>query len=218
MRFVCVAALAAVFAAVPLASAVASDDGSELWFNPSADFALDERTSVEVETAQRLRRESDGRGDTYYARLWLNRDLSEAVTVAAGVERRANEPGDDETRLLQQISADRGVFRGRLRLEQRFVDDRRTGHRLRARVGVEIPLTANERWSFVTYAEPFVTVRSTTGGGDTGLTGLRTQIGAVYEVNERLSLTLAYLRQQDIDPDGPDRVGHAPLIGAELSF
>jgi hypothetical protein len=54
--------------------------------------------------------------------------------------------------------------------------------------------------------------------GNEGLTGLRTQIGAAYEVNDRVSVSLAYLRQQDVDPDGPDRVGHAPLVGLELSF
>jgi hypothetical protein len=134
------AATTAFFALVPLSPAAASDEGLEFWLNPSVSWALDDDTGVEIETAQRLRSESDGREDTYYARLWLNRDLSDAVTVAGGVERRANEPGNDETRLLQQLSTRHGLLRTRLRLEQRFVDDRRTGLRLRPRIGVEAPL------------------------------------------------------------------------------
>ena len=212
------AAATAFAVLIPLSCAEASDDGLELWRNPSAEWALDDKTAVELETAQRFRSEDDGREDTYFARLWLSRDLSDAVTIAGAVERRANEPGRDETRLMQQLSTRHGVWRTRLRLEQRFVDDRQTGVRLRPRLGVELPLTEDGRWSFETNAELLLTLRSTSAGGDEGLTGLRTQIGAAYEVNERLSVSLAYLRQQDIERDGPDQVGHAPLIGVELSF
>lgn len=212
-------ALAALAAAIPLSSAAASEDeGLELWLNPSIAYDVDDRTQVELETAQRLRRQSDGREDTYYARLWLNRELSDVVTLSAGVERRANEPGADETRLLQQVSTRHGVWRTRLRLEQRFVDDARMGLRLRPRLGVELPLDDDDRWTFVATAEGFVTLRATTAGGDTGLTGVRTQVGAEWAVNDRLTVGLAYLRQQDIRRNRPDRVGHAPMLSVELSY
>lgn len=218
-RAVCVATiLTAVAALTPPRAWAADDEGLELWLNPSVAFELDDDTGVELETAQRLRRESDGREDTYYARLWLNRELSESVELSAGVERRANEPGADETRLLQQVSTRHGVWRTRLRLEQRFVDDARMGLRLRPRLGVELPLDEDDRWTFVATAEGFVTLRATAAGGDTGLTGVRTQVGADWAVNDRLTVGLAYLRQQDIRRNRPDRVGHAPMLSVELSY
>jgi hypothetical protein len=211
--------VAAACAFSSLAAAEDTDDAPELWFNPSAEWALDDDTAVELETAQRLRREEDGRADTYFARLWLNQDLSDDLKASVGVERRENQPGSGETRLLQQVAISRGVFRSRLRMEQRFVDNAdRTGVRFRPRAGVSVPVTADGRWSAKADAELFLTLRSTSRGGDEGLTGLRTQIGAEWEVNDRLSLTLAYLRQQDIREDAEDVVGHAPLIGVELSF
>jgi hypothetical protein len=202
--------------ALAAAPAAASDDGLELWLNPSVSFALDGDTALEVETAQRFRSAGDGREDTYFARLWINQDLSDAVTISAGAERRANDPGRDETRLMQQLATRHGVLRTRLRLEQRFVDGRRMGLRLRPRLGVKLPV-AND-WALFSDAELMLTLRSTRIGGDDGLTGLRTQIGASVEVSRSVALSLAYLRQQDFDKGGPDRVGHAPLIGLELSF
>lgn len=211
--------LAALGAALLHAPAAASDDAFELWLNPSASFDLDGNTGVEIETAQRFRSASDGRPDTYFLRLWLNQELSDALTISGAAERRVNDGDDDETRMMQQLSVRRGVLRTRLRLEQRFVDGtERVGLRLRPRVGVSVPLNSEGRWSLEGNAELFLTMRSTSAGGDDGLTGLRTQLGATYELAKNLSLTAAYLRQQDIRKGAPDRVGHAPLIGIELSF
>lgn len=214
------AALAAFVFALLHAPAAASDDGFEFWLNPSASFELDNDTALEIETAQRFRDASDGRADTYFGRLWLNQDMGEAVTLSGAVERRINDGGDDETRLIQQLSTKHGVLRTRLRLEQRLVDGGggRAGLRVRPRLGVAAPLGTESPWSLEGNAELFFTMRGTSAGGDKGLTGLRTQLGASYDLSDRVSLSLTYLRQQDIADDRPDRVGHAPLIGVELSF
>lgn len=98
------------------------------------------------------------------------------------------------------------------------MEDARPGVRFRPRLGVELPIGAGGRWSAQADAELFLTLRSTASGGDEGLTGLRTQIGGAYEINERLSVSLAYLRQQEIRDGRADVVGHAPLVGLELSF
>ena len=80
------------------------------------------------------------------------------------------------------------------------------------------PLDDEGRWSASADAELFVTLRSTSAGGDDGLTGLRTQVGLGYDVSDRLGMSFAYLRQQDFEPGGPDEIGHAPLIGIEYAF
>jgi len=100
-------ALVAVGFMVALASPVlAQDEGDELWFNPAYETALDDRTAIELETAQRLR--SDPRDDTYFARLWLKREDSRGRDWNVGVEHRWNGPDEREVRLLQQVGYDWG--------------------------------------------------------------------------------------------------------------
>jgi hypothetical protein len=200
-------------------AAHANDDAAEFWLNPSVSFDIDTDTGIEIETAQRLRSEKDGRADTYFARIWLNQDISENATLSGAFERRVNDGGADETRLMQQLSSSHGYLRTRMRLEQRFIDSAdRVGLRLRPRIGVAVPLDTNERWKLKSDAELFVTLRSTNNGGDHGLTGLRTQILVSHDLSEQLTLSAGYLRQQDVVKNSPDRVGHAPIIGLDYSF
>lgn len=201
------------------AKACATDDGLEFWTNPSASFAAEGDRAFEIETAQRLRDASDGRADTYFARLWLHQTLGTAATVSAAAERRINDGGTDETRVMQQVSTRHGILRTRFRLEQRFVDDaERAGLRIRPRIGVAIPLGDEGRWSFRSDAELFLTLQSTSRTGAEGLTGLRTQIGFGYDVSDRVSISAGYLRQQDIIAGRPDPVGHAPIIAIDYAF
>lgn len=216
LRFIIPASAIALAAASP---AHASDEAFEFWLNPSVSTDLDADTSVELETAQRLRNSADGRVDTYYARLWLQQDLSDSFTLGGALERRINDGGRDETRTMQQLSGKHGVLRTRLRLEQRFVDNaNRMGLRLRPRLGVALPLDEEGRWQAEASAELGWTIRSTRAGGDEGITGLRTVVGVGYEVSDNFDVTLAYLRDQGFDPGGPDEVGHAPLIEIGYSF
>ncbi|MDR6850685.1 hypothetical protein J2Y54_000178 [Sphingomonas sp. BE123] len=207
----------AVMASAP--AAVAQDDGFEVWLNPAASVALDADTGIEIETAQRFRDSGAGRPDTYFARLWINQDIAPDITLSGAVEQRVNDGDADETRLIQQLSTSHGILRTRLRLEQRFVAGAdQMGVRLRPRLGVSVPLDTAGRWSFKSDAELFLTLRATDRGGSDGLTGLRTQVGVAHELSERLTISVAYLRQQDIRSARPDRVGHAPIIGIELGF
>ena len=216
-RQTCFAVMLALMASP--SAARATDDGAELWLNPSVAFDLDENSGLEIETAQRLRNADDGRSDTYFARLWFNQDIARNATLSGAFERRVNDGGSDETRLIQQLSTSYGYLRTRLRLEQRFVDgSSRIGLRIRPRLGVSVPIDSDKRWKFKTDAELFLTLRSTGKGGNDGLTGLRTQMGVSYAINDNMSLSAVYLRQQDFDDGRPDRVGHAPLIGIEFSF
>ncbi|MFN7055936.1 DUF2490 domain-containing protein [Hyphomonas sp.] len=202
-----------------IAPAHAADEGFELWLNPSVSRDLNDRTGIELETAQRLRSAEDGRPDTYFYRLWLSHEAARWLTLSGAVERRINDGGSDETRFMQQLSARHGIWRARLRLEQRNVDNAdQMGLRLRPRAGISVPLDNDRRWSFRTDAELFLTLRATSPTGDEGLTGLRTQIGFGYRVNERLSLSAGYLRQQDMFTSRPDVVGHAPIIALDLSL
>jgi hypothetical protein len=201
-----------VAASLLLASAPASanEDRLELWLNPAMVADLDDRTFVELETAQRFREAPAD--DTYYARLWLGRKIGKGLTLSAGAERRHEGEGR-ETRLLQQVSYPLvGILKGRTRLEQRFLNDQpRTAFRLRQRLGVSVPISANG-WEAAANAEGFFTLRAAEAGAQTGLTGLRTFVGVEREF-ERVEVGLGYLRQQNIRRGRPDVVGHAPYIG-----
>ncbi|WP_228243446.1 DUF2490 domain-containing protein [Porphyrobacter sp. GA68] len=207
--------------ALPLAApAAASDEDFELWLNPTTQFDLDDDTAVQLETAQRFRDADRGRVDTYYGRFWVKQQIGDGLRLDGGIERRINDGGADETRLLQQLNASSGILRGRLRSEQRFREGTggRMGLRLRSRIGVAVPLSEDGRWTADASGELFWTLRGTSAGGDTGLTGLRTVIGVEYAVSDNVAVNLSYLRNQDFTDNAPDVIGHAPLIGIDFSF
>lgn len=212
--------LFATFAVLAAPSAAyASDDAAELWLNPSVEVGLDDDTAFEFETAQRFRSENDGRVDTYFFRGWLKQDIADNAALAGAIEYRINDGGSNEVRTIQQLSTSHGLLRTRLRLEQRFIEGAdRMGLRFRPRLGVEVPLDKEGRWSAGADAELFWVLRGNNVGSDTGITGLRTTAGVEYEVNDNLSLGLSYLRQQEFEDGGPDEIGHAPLIGIEYTF
>lgn len=210
--------LAASIAALSLTTpALANDEDMEFWFNPSVSKAAGDRTSIELETAQRLR--NDPRNDTYFVRGWVKRDDSRDNTWGVGIEQRWNGSDQREVRLLPQVSYGLGPIDLRTRMEQRFVStDPRTGWRLRQRIGTSIPLgDSDSNWSLAADAELFVTLRSTDPVGQTGITGLRTFVGFEREFG-RYEVSLGYLRHQDVRDKAPDRIGHAPFIGVGVSF
>ena len=201
------------------APAVASDEAFELWLAPSLRAQLDANSGIRLETAQRFRSRADGRVDTYFARLWGSQRISRHLTLEAGAERRVNDGGSDETRLLQQVVAEHGIFRNRLRLEQRFVDRAaQTGWRLRPEFGVRVDLDREGTWFLRADAEFFFTLQSTSIGGQTGLTEQRSQAGIGHRFSPHFNASLSYKRTQLIRPGRADVVGHIPMIHMEYSF
>lgn len=193
----------------------ANDEDGELWLNPSVTRAIDERTSFQLETAQRFRDEP--RLDTYFVRGWLKRKDADGNTWSFGVEQRWNGSDEEEQRLLQQVSYSVGRIDMRTRMEQRFVStDPDTGWRIRQRIGTSLPVGESD-WTLTGDAELFVTLKSTEPGGQTGVTGLRTFVGFERSFG-RYDLSLGYLRQQDIRDGRPDRIGHAPFVGLNVNF
>ncbi|WP_309627216.1 DUF2490 domain-containing protein [Brevundimonas sp.] len=189
----------------------------EFWFNPSVSTAAGDRTSIELETAQRFR--NDPRNDTWFVRGWIKRDDARGNSWGVGIEQRWNGPDQREVRLLQQVGYELGPIDLRTRVEQRFVStDPQTGWRVRQRIGASIPLGESDNsWSLTADAELFVTLRSSDRDGQTGVTGLRTFVGFEREFG-RYEVSLGYLRQQDVRDTAPDRIGNAPFIGVAVNF
>jgi hypothetical protein len=199
--------------------ALASDEAFELWIAPSVRAKVDDDTGLRLETAQRFRNEEDGRQDTYFVRMWVSQKVSRHFTVEGAVERRENVSGRDETRLLQQVVAEHGIFRNRVRLEQRFIDDTpQTGWRLRSEHGVRIDLDAKKKWFFRADAEFFFTLQNNNIGGQTGFTEQRSQAGIGHRFSPKLTTSLSYKRVQTIRQERPDLIGHVPMIHIDYSF
>jgi hypothetical protein len=210
------AVLAAVNASLAASPAVAAEDRFEFWLSPTVTVALDERSYVELETAQRFRQAAAD--DTYWARLWVGREVAEDVTVGIAVERR-HEGDGRETRFSQQVAYPLGPLSGRTRLEQRLIEgDPATGWRLRQRVGGALPLSSREGgWKLAANLEGFFTLAPSTPGAQTGLTGFRSFIG-VERAFGKIEVSMGYVRNQAVRRDAPDTVAHAPLIGLGLAF
>ena len=215
--------IAAILAASTIAvaqPAFANDDDFEVWFGPSVEHSLDDDTKISIQTAQRFRDASNGRADTYYVRGWVHQKVADNVTISAAAEQRINDGGSDEIRTIQQVGTKHGILRTRLRLEERFVEGNngRMGVRLRPRLGLRVPLGEDSPFTAAVDGELFWTLRSTSVGGSTGITGAETRVGVSYEVSDNLSVGLKYLRAQSIRSGREDRVSHAPLFELNFSF
>lgn len=221
MSYLRTASLALAASTIAIAQpALATDDDVELWFGPAIEKKLDDNTSVELQTAQRFRDASRGRDDTYYFRGWVHQKVASNVTISAAAEKRINDGGSDETRIIQQIGTKHGILRTRLRLEERFAEgqDGRMGVRLRPRMGLRIPMSETSPVTASIDGELFWTLRSTSPGGSTGLTGVESRVGFTYDVSDNVTVGLKYLRAQSLRSNREDTVSHAPLIELDISF
>ena len=199
--------------------ALASDEAFELWIAPSLRGQLDDNTGLRLETAQRFRNSNNRRPDTYFVRLWASQQVSPHFTIEGAIERRVNDGGSDETRLLQQVVAQHGIFRNRLRLEQRLIDGTpQTGWRLRTEHGVRIDLDRARKWFLRADAEFFFTLQSNSIGGQTGFTEQRSQAGIGHRFWPHVNASLSYKRVQSIRRNRPDVIGHIPMIHFDYSF
>lgn len=215
-----IAALFALAFASLASPALASDDEFELWVKPKVELKLDQDTILLVETGAKFREPSKKGDDTYFARLWVQQKVSNKITVAAAVEKRVEIATYDEVRLSQEVRLADGILRTALRVEERFLEDKggRMGVRVRPRVGVAFDLDDEHKWTLEAHAEPFITLRAEKPGGDTGLTGFRTEVGVTHKLADNVFVGAAYVRDQYILDGYPDRVAHAPQIGVKLKF
>lgn len=199
--------------------AVAEENYLEGWFEGTVSKEFKSGAFVQLQTQQRARGDSNPTGDNQTYRLWVGQEIG-AIKASVGLH-RSRDGATKETRLIQQASYDVGSFglKGRTRLEQRFVDDAdKTGWRVRQRIGYALPLSSDEDgWKLAGTAEGFLTLRSTSRGGDTGLTGLRTFVGFERSF-DKLDVGVGYTRQQSIRKNRPDLVGHAPTLNLTFNL
>lgn len=130
----------------------------------------------------------------------------------------------DENRYWQQLAWSVGRYGGgtvtmRTRFEQRSVtagDD--VGLILRHLTRYSRPIGASGRTNLLLAVEPFVDLRDTDWGGDSGLGQVRTSLGISRMLNESLTVETAYMNQYVLADTGEDRSNHIALVHLRLSF
>lgn len=210
LRFALIAPL--LFAGAP---AIAAIDEAQAWFNQQATIELGESTDLLFEAEQKLRGDSHG-GNEYEARINLDQEVAGGLKLGGGatVQRSG---GRNEFRTHQQITYTRGILASRTRMEQRFQQGKDDMvWRLRQRLQLTRPVAQD--WDAQAYVEGSFTLNAGNPGDDTGLTSLRTLLGARHRVTDSLRATFAYIRHQDMRDGAPDRVGHVAFIGLAWSI
>ena len=167
------------------------------------------------------------------ANQWLVRpgigyEIRDGVKAWAGYARfRARNTAGrvaDENRYWQQVDWRAGQWQGgrftmRVRLEQRSVDrGDDVGVVLRFMTKYVHPFAGDSRKSFIIGLEPFVDLRDTDWGGDSGLGQNRTYIGLGWKVSDGLTLETGYMNQYIWADSGDDRVNHLAMLNFKVKL
>lgn len=130
----------------------------------------------------------------------------------------------DENRYWQQLAWTVGRYGGgtvtmRTRVEQRSVsagDD--IGLVLRHLTRYSRPIGASGRTSLLLGLEPFVDLRDTDWGGESGLAQVRMSLGVSRMLSESLTIESGYMNQYVLADTGEDRSNHLGVVNLKISF
>jgi hypothetical protein len=149
-------------------------------------------------------------------------DLKPNLSVWGGYVRSkaVSESGTNvsEDRIWQQLSwkpesFGQGKLSFRARLEQRSVSSGSDlGWRARLQVNFQQPVKAFAKTTLVVAVEPFYDLNDTDWGGDSGLSQVRTFVGAAWRVNSRFTLESGYMNQYIWRDQGNDRSNHLFIL------
>ena len=164
----------------------------------------------------------------WLARPGIGYQISDNVKAWAGYARfRArNSAGDvaDENRYWQQVDWTAGRWNGgrismRVRLEQRSVsvgDD--VGLVFRYRAKYVRPIGENGSTSLIVAIEPFVDLRDTDWGGESGLGQNRVLVGFGQRFGDRLSIEAGYMNQYMWRDNAENRVNHLGILNFKVKL
>lgn len=167
------------------------------------------------------------------ANQWLVRpgigyELRDGVKAWAGYARfrarNASGRVTDENRYWQQIDWRAGQWRGgrftmRVRLEQRSLDTGDdVGVVLRFMTKYVRPLPGNPDMSLIVGLEPFVNLRDTDWGSESGPSQNRALVGIGWRMNDKVTLEGGYMNQYFWVDSAEDRVNHLAMLTIKAKF
>jgi hypothetical protein len=213
-----------ILIAMPIAlSAVpasAQDADSELWLTATGEVAVDENTSIEVESINRF---SDDSGGLYEMELsagvkreigngwWLGGGYVRVVSYSRGTVTRT----EDRLRVQGGVSTDAGPFKlsGRLRLERREASTGdEIGYRLRPNIKAALPLGKSDFRLFASH-ESFFPLDDTDWGENAGHDRMRNAVGVSWKASKAIGVEAGYLHQYR-----PPRNGRASATDHALTL
>lgn len=201
-------ALAAFAALMPIA-ATAADSEIQGWLTGSLIIKASDADTVSIDTSQRWRQESSN-GDQQTIRLLVEHRIAKGVQIGGGIGYFHSEP-EQEMRLFQQVTLNKGIWLARTRIEQRLFNTAdEASWRLRQRVQATVPLDQANEWALIGAVEVMFHLNRARPSDKTGLAVMRHQIGVRHPINKAVDLQLLYMRQQTFRDNRPDAVAHVP--------
>ena len=224
----CVIVGAAGFVASTQVSATEDNNAAWAIFTTTNAFQTDDRASHWHYWFDAQARYFDlGSGiNQYLVRPGIGYEFYDNLTAWAGYARlRArNRSGDvtDENRYWQQLTWTAGRWKDgkitmRARVEQRSVsvgDD--LGLVLRFQAKYVRPIGDGGKTSLILGVEPFVDLRDTDWGGNSGLGQNRSYIGIGWRTSTNLTIETAYMNQYIWSDSGTDRSNHVAVINFKV--
>lgn len=214
------------------APVLAAEDNDGLWaiFTATDAFLTDDKTSRWHYWFDAQARYFDlGSGtNQYLVRPGIGYAISDNLMAWAGYARLRARNGSgnvaDEDRYWQQLSwtAGRwhnGTFAMRTRLEQRSVstgDD--LGIVLRVLTKYVRPIGTQGQRYMSLGIEPFVSLKHTDWGGESGVRQNRTSIAIGWRVSDRLSIEAGYMNQFYWVDNGEDRLNHLGVLNFKMKL
>ena len=229
------AAVASMLIAVcfaPVQQTNATEDESGIWaiFSTTNSFPSDDTASrwhYWFDAQARYVDLSSG-ANQWLARPGIGYELQNGVKVWAGYARfrSRNRSGRvaDENRYWQQIDWRAGQWQGgrfsmRARLEQRSVDvGDDLGLVLRFMTKYVRPFAEDGDKSLIISLEPFVDLRDTDWGGESGLGQNRAFVGMGWRVSDSLTMEAGYMNQYVWVDNAQDRVNHLAIVTVKARF
>ena len=154
--------------------------------------------------------------------------ISPTMTVWAGYARFRTHGASGNTvtedRYWQQLSWRLGnvgdaAWSTRFRLEQRDLSTGSdTGVVLRAQLKYVRKLSAGGDTDFIASVEPFVDLKDTDWGADSGLSQNRLYFGLGWKLTNKTGLEVGYQNQYRFVDTGPDRMDHLGMIALKTRF
>jgi hypothetical protein len=164
----------------------------------------------------------------YLVRPGIGYDLGNSLSVWAGYARirSRNQAGRvaDENRYWQQLSWTtgrwgKGKVTMRTRLEERSVSvGNDTGVVLRFLTKYTQPIGQNGGMGLILSLEPFVDLRDTDWGGQSGLGQNRASIGIEWRLSDKLNIETGYMNQFIFADSGSDRMNHLGIVNFKMKF
>lgn len=209
----CMGALLCAFAA---SGARAANEEEQVWISNTLVAEASKRDTIIMSVGQRFRPPSAG-GDQQVAYTVLEHSFDKHFQMGAMGYYRSDP--EQELRLYEQVTFERGPWSSRTRLEERYLSPLdKVSWRLRQRIRFVKPIDRDEKWNAIAMTEYLFHMNAARPTDKTGLAVSRYMIGVNRALTKNLALQFIYMRQRTFRTDAPDTIAHIPWMTVRWSM